>query len=742
MRVLEIAFEDPKTALRVAKRAERAERVIQSCVGLSPIRHAQAVQLVSTKQRDSAADPRIRIAACWLALELGSADLPAWAESCTYLSDPKNDLGEFIEFVDFAAKRSEPQQISHLNADPLIAILERSTDAAVVVAERLGAWAPRLTRVQVTHVWDALVAISEKPDDHRDKISARVGLIALAPSLEPAQVTRAFDGLVAILEKHKDNGVRAAACDGLGALATHLEPAQVKHSAGVLIAILEKYKYKDDSVLDAACRGLVALVPRLEPAQATRAWDSLIAILENHRNGSVRYEACPGLVRLAPRLEQAQVKRASDVLIAILEDYRDANVLDAACRGLVALAPRLEPAQVMRACDGLVAILEKSKTGAVLNTAGDGLRALATHLEPAQVKRAWNILLAFLDSGWNFLNDLVALAPRLQSADVNVTWEALITPLEKSKDRTILWHASERLIAIAPRLEPDRTIRAWDALIQILKSSKDEFVQHRASEALAVLARRMESAEVALESNRLIEALGQPTGSNDLEAALTELTALESRLEPTQANRVAETVIAILERSKDDAGYMLRVGFVALTPRLKPAQAARAMKVLITILEKPNDRGSRGNAYGMLCNLLLVPLPESASRENLSMTAMKALLDNCSAFPDGAELDGDELDAMVAKSVSSARTLANLLSHPACVAELRECFLQRFEELVFYDGKRVFLKEENPDGKQPAHDQTPPRRFHNLRDAAVWIQQNWPDFDLETNCPVTWCGSL
>lgn len=28
----------------------------------------------------------------------------------------------------------------------------------------------------------------------------------------------------------------------------------------------------------------------------------------------------------------------------------------------------------------------------------------------------------------------------------------------------------------------------------------------------------------------------------------------------------------------------------------------------------------------------------------------------------------------------------------------------------------------------------------NLHDAATWIQQNWPDFDLETNHPVTWRG--
>jgi hypothetical protein len=70
-------------------------------------------------------------------------------------------------------------------------------------------------------------------------------------------------------------------------------------------------------------------------------------------------------------------------------------------------------------------------------------------------------------------------------------------------------------------------------------------------------------------------------------------------------------------------------------------------------------------------------------------------------------------------------------------AKGRECFLQRFEELVFYDGKRVFLKPAASDARQTQAPEPPPSRFHNLHDAAAWIQRNWPDFDLETNCPVT-----
>jgi len=56
--------------------------------------------------------------------------------------------------------------------------------------------------------------------------------------------------------------------------------------------------------------------------------------------------------------------------------------------------------------------------------------------------------------------------------------------------------------------------------------------------------------------------------------------------------------------------------------------------------------------------------------------------------------------------------------------------LQRFEELLFHDGQAVFLKpdskvESAKDIEQPA----PPQRvFHNLHDAAAWIQKNLARF--------------
>ncbi len=107
-------------------------------------------------------------------------------------------------------------------------------------------------------------------------------------------------------------------------------------------------------------------------------------------------------------------------------------------------------------------------------------------------------------------------------------------------------------------------------------------------------------------------------------------------------------------------------------------------------------------------------------------------------------------------AMMNAEALASLLEHPGATGQPREWLLQRFEELVFHDGKHVLLplpepfgerqgNYENPPSAIPAADvnehggltpnrspsEPPPRRFHNLHDATAWIQQNWPDFDLE-----------
>jgi hypothetical protein len=78
---------------------------------------------------------------------------------------------------------------------------------------------------------------------------------------------------------------------------------------------------------------------------------------------------------------------------------------------------------------------------------------------------------------------------------------------------------------------------------------------------------------------------------------------------------------------------------------------------------------------------------------------------------------------------------------PDGIDEPHEIIIQRFEELLFHEGNPVILaKPESVTEAQPSQQrqpEPPPRRFQNLHDAAAWTQQHWPDFDFETNHPVT-----
>ncbi len=794
LRVLEIALEDPETALRIAR---LADYVVQACVGLSPIRREQAIKLVSARQRDRTADPRIRVAACWLALQLGSADLPAWAESCNYLGDPKNKcVDRFGEFVTFAASRSDPQQLAQLNPEPLIGALEKSKDDLVraVPLDALAALAPRLGPAQATRAWDVLFPILVKTNHTGGRAAllgraALQGLVALAPRLEPAGVTRAWDDLAAILENSKDAQLSSWVSPVFGALAPRLEPAQAKRAWDALLGTLEKSggsaywesqrfatlaprldqaqvnraantliamlrKSTGDHVFLTASEAsaLAALAPRLEPAQAKRAWDALLAILEKSKGLWVN-----ALAALAPRLKPTEVTGAGDAMIAIvLQNPKDDGVLSAASQGLTALAPRLEPAQVTRTADALIAILEKSKDDLVRGAPLDALVALAPRLERAQVARAGDALLAILEKSKNdnvcgaASQGLVALAPRLEPAQATRAWDALLAISEKSEEVVPNW-ATEGLVALAPRLEPARVMRAWDELTATMEKSGG--FAYWESQRLTALVPRLESAQVTRAGDALIAIL-EKSNINPLvrRAASRIFVALAPRMKLAQVTRAGDILLAISEKS-EVVPYWASEGLDALAPRLEPAQAKRACDALLATLDKSEDGVVRAMAWG--CLIALAPRLDPASRDRLATKATTSLLE-CDVLL--WRTYGYDIRGMVrpmARSITSQRSLAKLLSHPACVGESRESLLTRFEELVFYDGKPVFLtirsandssnmlakmrsKTESAEGKQPAHEQPPPRRFHNLHDAAVWIHRNWPDFDLEASCPATW----
>jgi hypothetical protein len=142
---LQEALADGERALRIAR---RAERVIQAAVGPSLRRRTAALELTSAKQRDMDADPRVRLCACWLAIELGSDDLPALSEGFETLVARKVD--GWRDFVDhLPARVSSTKSVTLINA--MIDALGKTKNAVVLgaIAHALADLATRLENLSV-----------------------------------------------------------------------------------------------------------------------------------------------------------------------------------------------------------------------------------------------------------------------------------------------------------------------------------------------------------------------------------------------------------------------------------------------------------------------------------------------------------------------------------------------------------------------------------------------------------------
>jgi serine/threonine protein kinase len=838
LRVLEIALENPESALRVAG---RAERVNQACVGLSPTRRAQAIKLFSARQRDISADQRVRVAACQLAMALDSNDLPAWEESCGYFSDPSNKILQSVmsggmgmgmghlgrrstslssnlrRFVSFAARRNDPQEMAKLNL-PLLEILETSTSASVLteLCSGLDLIAPRLDAPQTGRTWNALIAIVGKSVDSKD---LNLGFVAtrklglFVPRLDARQTLRTWNALIAIVAKSSESNdfnLGFGATQQLVLLAPRMEPAQIEHAVETFITILPTQTQN-------AVYGLLAFAPRLEKAQAKRAADACIAILPKGQLGDYSV-----LTALAGRLDPAQTKQVGDALIVLLNKLRDgrsgyvsshATELPALTRAMQSLGPRLGPAQAAHIGDTLATLAVQSPAE-IPSGLGDGFAAVIPHLEESQVNRIADALIATLPAppaiegltavaprmqpspaarAWKAVIRLVsdlhppnsmvalpdpappalmALAPRLEGVAAEREGDALLAVLEKPINNQTLGRALVGLIAITPRLQQAQVNRAADALIgQRQKLVSDELADTRIW-ALATLAPRLAPTHVKRAWDALaaigwnlygiegLKALVPRLESRDVEGAVDALIASEGdriytagqilnaltpRLEPAWVSRLANAWMDVVEQ-RGNLGIPPAAarGLITLAPRLAPAQADRIGKALSSIIEKSTDRQVHATATGVL--LALLPRLEPALRDRISTQAMTVVLNDFAIdgedeteIPEDLAAKGEDATEIrdLAAAMSSPRDLGKLLSHPACVGKPRECLLQRFEELVCHAGKPVFLHPGAGDGKKPASDQLSPRRFHNLHDAADWIQKNWPDFDLEASCPVT-----
>ncbi len=805
LRVLEIAFEDPATALRVARRAERA---IQACVALSPNRRAKAIELFSAKQRDINADPRIRIGACWLAMELGSADLPTLAEGIGYLRHEKYRGTELKEFIAFAVNRNDAKQqmqirhqlpnallaeltnqsgldweIRYAACDALITLadrieptqIERFGDAVTEIAERLSTAhlpskvlvkiAPRLHQWQQIRAWNALTAIVES-NDHDESSGAISGIIAIVPFMDQSIVEGTADKLIAKLEAGYGEEHPHTLVEGIMAFSRRLQSTQLTRFGNALIVAFDKAI--NPKGLEASIKAFTTISPMLETPQVIRAADAMTTLL---RKDDEFYEAAlpfasEGFIALAPRLEPSQILRGWDAMIVATANDHSISVQ------LPKLAALLQPTDVVVASDAILELLDKSNDEDLFTSYVTGLGALTPKMNPEQLDRVFMALATTFDRIVDGPN------PRASEVVVDVLGEMipLLNPLQVARVqaavRILVEHPTagvdlKTVVAILPPLEPAMA----EHLFQLASDNDDPKFESLGlrngaiARAIVYLAPQLDPTFVMPRWDQLITVLNQRTFISNGPIVEQALTVLSHRIPPEQIAHAADSLINVLENSSSLSSLQAASnGLLALAPRLASEKRVRAAEAMVESLHRVE--------WGRITEQIakLVPLLDPPNQDLTSTRSMVILNDKLATSSTYFDHMGNRVYDPLRSGTTAminARSMGQLMQHPACIGEPRAWMLQRFEELVFYDGNSVFLnlpeedcerqgQDENPSSAIPAANENehggltpnrspaepPPRRFHTVHDAAAWIQQNWPDFDLEATHPVTWRGEM
>jgi hypothetical protein len=216
-------------------------------------------------------------------------------------------------------------------------------------------------------------------------------------------------------------------------------------------------------------------------------------------------------------------------------------------------------------------------------------------------------------------------------------------------------------------------------------------------------------------------------------------------MEPSQIVRAGTAIFSFLEE-KIDPYFRERMEIrraellAALAPRLEPKQALRGGESLMAMLEREGGLHVLRAADRALsaASARLDPV----DRDRFATTATKFMLDCCISFdPLDEDLGNGSATLSIVDSMSNPKSVARFLSHPGCVGGLRESLLRRFDELVCNRGERLILKRQSSGDARVGTDEPAPGRLQNIHEAANWIKNNWSDWNLDRCEAVNWLGS-
>lgn len=746
VRVLEVAFENPDTAFRLA---QHAEYTINACVGLSPGRRSKVLEFLSAKQRDIRADAKIRMAACWLSIEMGEPDTPALEETLAWLSRPVGDEHE-----------AQPDLMN--------------------IASLLSERAASMSLMQQSIVEDACIRLIETQTHGSFLHAAGRVLAPIAPRLSAEKTIRCCHGLAAVVQNDKDGSSMSPVLRALTAISPQLPEQEVACYCDSILAILEGPVHIES--LCAAASLLATLGPNLSAEQIERAWAAIVTApsrMYDSKTYSLRQmmivvsvlpdrgleaEFRTRVPLLAGRLSSGQLERHAETLIGRIHEVRDSS-LDGTFLILKAMAPILSTEQTEHAYDAIFKRFEEltpdrgsdPRSVFLPLKLSDGLVALSPRVSPEKANRVWDDLIHLLpelDEGAE-LNAratgecLSALGPRLPSGVVVQRWETLVSTFKTSEDKNQRLAAAYGMEGLAARLSPDQAAQSWDKFHSLLNNSTDLDFNDAAARVSAVLVSRVSDKHVTRVWDDILAMLHEPPKMESMDMAIG-LRDLASRLPSERVPPAVKQMLGLIDNSPHAFAHLYCSN--ALLALAKRSTSEQRLKIADALLDHANPLGDSpfvGFLSEISQNL------DTSARDRISTAALRILLDDSANSTLPSVLLGLRQTAMdpvqpAVMAMTNARSVAALLSHPASVGHRQKWMLQRLEELLFHNGKSVFLKPFEMPGREgtvprqregtTANSESvkpPTPRFRSVHDAADWIERNWPDFDLNATPAVT-----
>ncbi len=352
-RVLELGLVSSDSATRLVS---RIDQVLQASVGLRSPQRASTLELLLAKQQEADADPGVRAAACWMAMELGDQELPGLAGMIHYYMslDEKNRTNQSIVYHVLTSLRNHSGRLAPskrrmiwnglfdlLRSDPsklsfVVTEIPGYPSCRSIALQMLDSLASDLSDQERLDVWDQLTrGLSEEYSELSIHEWSPV-LNLVAGSLDPPRVAR---GTELVKQRIKAASLAYDSLDTATLLRLIISHTSSADRESLMTAVFTiRDQTMDQKRLIQIDKIIEAIAPKLEGNEFERAFRSIQHMAELQH----AMEIDPvSFTQLAPKLTQAQAAEIAEELLSTLNETKESTNGEQNFRLLQSLSEKL-----------------------------------------------------------------------------------------------------------------------------------------------------------------------------------------------------------------------------------------------------------------------------------------------------------------------------------------------------------------------------------------------------------------